>query len=118
MADQTETIRLVRFRQTVLPLQGIILTQEAIIDGYIKEVKIHWPNGCNALVDIRIFHNAIQFCPHEGFLALNDATPTYPFNEYVGHNENIRIEIANTDAGAPHAITVTVTIEGKLSLGK
>lgn len=106
-------IHLINFRQNVLPLQGIILSQQALLDGYIKEVKIHWPSGCNALVSVRISHNVKQFCPHEGFLALNDVTPTYPFNERVEHNENIRVEIRNGDGGNAHNITTTVVIEGE-----
>lgn len=109
--EMKKEIYLANFRQNVLPSQGIIMAQQVLVDGYIKEVKIHWPNGCNALVDVRISHNTKQFCPNEGFLALNDITPTYPFNEWVEHSENILVEIRNTDAGFAHIISVSVTIE-------
>lgn len=90
-----------------------MMTELAPFSGYIKEVKIHWPEGCNHLVDVRVGHGPKQFCPKEGFLALNDITPTYPFNEWVlGGQESIWVEMINGDAGNEHAITVTVILQG------
>ena len=93
---------------------GVILEETAPFSGYIKQVTIHWPDGCNALVDVRVGHGVKQFCPDEGFLALNDATPAYPFNEWVVDQETIWVEMRNRDGGWPHNITVTVTLEGEV----
>lgn len=91
---------------------GVILEENAPFSGYIKQVTIHWPDGADALVDVKIGHGVKQFCPDEGFLALNDATPTYPFNEWVNDQETIWVEMRNRDGGNQHSITVTVTLEG------
>ncbi|GAJ17624.1 unnamed protein product, partial [marine sediment metagenome] len=60
-----------------------MMAETTPFSGYIKEVKIHWPDGCSYIVDVRVGHGPKQFCPKEGFLALNDVTPTYHFNEPV-----------------------------------
>lgn len=107
-------IREIRIEQNVLQLQGIILTQEAPFDGYVREVKIHWPPGCAGWVSVRVGYRTKQFCPFEGFLALDNVTPTYPFNEPVQHTENLWVEIQNADAIWPHRITVMFNMVEKV----
>ena len=93
-----------------------LLTEIVPFSGYIKQVTPHWPDGCDGNVEVRVGHGNKQFCPKEGFLALNDATPTYPFNESVsGGNEEIWVEMINGDSANKHAITVTVMLEGAAS---
>ena len=92
---------------------GITLTEKAPFNGYVKEITIDWPGGCNNLVDVMVGHNVGQFCPREGWLALNNATPTYKF-EYsinVKEGEAIWVRMQNRDGGWPHQITVTVHYE-------
>ncbi len=107
-------IREIRIEQNVAALQGVILTQEAPFDGFIREVKIHWPPGAAGLVSVRVGYRTKQFLPFEGFLALDNVTPTYPFNEYVQHTENIFVEIQNADAANAHRITVMLNIREKV----
>ena len=90
----------------------VMMIEYAPFSGYIKYVTPHWPDGCNHIVDIRVGHGTKQFCPDEGYLALNDVTPTYPFNEYVSDHEEIWVEMINGDGDNTHAITVTVTLQG------
>ena len=101
-----DNIREFRIQQLVPLNTGMILTQTPPFDGYIRELKIHWPLGCNGFVDVRVGHGAMQFCPFEGFLSLDNVTPTYPFWEYVVHTENLWVEIQNTDGFNPHTISV------------
>jgi len=89
----------------------VTLSEYAPFKGIIKEVIVHWPNNCNALVDVRVGHGTKQFCPREGYLALNNATVKYRFNEPVDDHEEIWVEMINTDGGFTHNITVTVTDE-------
>lgn len=91
---------------------GVTLREVAPFSGLIKQVTVHWPEGCNALVDVKVGHGVRQFCPNEGYLSLNDATPTYPFNEWVDDREEIWVELRNRDGANTHTITVTVTLEG------
>jgi len=102
------------FNLAIPPAVGsrVMLTENAPFAGYIKSITPHWPNGCNALVDIRVGHGTKQFCPNENFLSLNNATPQYPFNEWVDDNEEIWVEMVNGDGGFTHAITVTIALEG------
>ena len=110
MTERHENIREFRIQQLVPLNTGMILAQTPPFDGYIRELKIHWPPGCNGFVDVRVGHGAMQFCPFEGFLSLDNVTPTYPFDEYVVHTENIWVEIQNTDGLNPHTISVMVNM--------
>lgn len=91
---------------------GVKISEYAPFSGYIKQVMIHFPDGCNALVDVRVGHGTKQFCPKSGFLALNNATPIFPFNEGVADREEIWVEMRNGDGVNPHNISCTVFIEG------
>ncbi|GAH90763.1 unnamed protein product, partial [marine sediment metagenome] len=75
-------------------------------------VMAHWPDGCNAKLDIAVVHGLTQFCPREGYLALNDATPVYDFAKrvHVDDHEEIRVKLRNRGA-LPHTITVAVIVE-------
>jgi hypothetical protein len=101
----------IKFSYTVQPLQAVKLIENAPFAGTIRQVVIHWPDGCNALVDVRVGHGNKQFCPNEGFLALNDATPSFDFEEPVDDHEEIWVEIANGDSAYEHSITATVSLE-------
>lgn len=94
-----------------LPGSGVTLVTKAPFDGYIRRVSIHWPDGCDALVDVKVGKGVTAFCPREGFLALNDATPVYPFNIEIKEGEEIWVELQNTDGANPHNVTVTVDLE-------
>jgi len=102
------------FTFNLAPNQAVVLTEPVAfatyVTGYIKQVTIHYPNGCNALVNVRVGYQNLQFLPSSGFLALNDATPTYPFNVLVVAGQNIWVEMQNTDGVNPHNITVTISV--------
>jgi len=105
-------IQQIPFAYNIPALGGVGLSEDAPLSGYIKEVSIHFPEGCNALVKVKVGHGDKQFCPREGSLALNNTTPTYPFSEFVNFEENIWVEMENTDGVNSHAITVTCSLEG------
>lgn len=92
------------------PTSGVTLTEDAPFSGYIRQVTPHWPDGCDGLVDMRVGHGVVQFCPREGYLALNNTTPTYPFNIKVKQGDDIWVELRNRSL-FPHNITVTVALE-------
>jgi len=107
-------IEQIPFAYNLLPGVGVTLAEYAPFSGYIKQVSIHWPDGCDGLLDIRVGHGVKQFCPDDGYLALNDATPTYPFNEWVNDREEIWVEMRNA-GGFAHRVTVAVILEGAAS---
>jgi len=110
-----KVIEQIPFAYNLDPLQGVTLMEYAPFSGYITQVSIHWPEGCDALVDVRVGHGTKQFCPDTGYLALNDATPTYPFSEWCEDREEIWVEMRNGDGANSHAITVTVVLKGAAS---
>lgn len=106
-------IKLIPFFYNLAPLEGVTLEEVAPFDGFIKQVIIHWPDGCNALVEVKVTYDSLpQFCPSTDYLALNNATPTFSFNVEVQADFSIIVEMRNGDAVNSHAITVTVSVEG------
>ena len=114
----------IKFARTLL-VAGVVgsaatMYEDCPFDGYIKHVIAHWPDGCDALVDIAVGHGNVQFCPRGTgeYLALNDATPTfpspsYPFNEKVNQGEEIWVDMRNRDGGNPHSVTISISVEEK-----
>lgn len=99
---------------TAEPATAPIIDHEPPYDGFISEVQIDWPDGCEHLVDVRVGYGGQQFVPLEGFLNLNDVNATYPFNQSVVHTVNLWLEIQNRDEFLPHTITVMFNIEETL----
>ncbi|GAI51629.1 unnamed protein product [marine sediment metagenome] len=77
-------------------------------------MTIHWPEGCDGLVDIAVGHNGTFLCPNEPetFLALNNATPTFPMEEPVVWDERLWGIMRNTDGANPHKVSVIIIIVG------
>ncbi len=94
-----------------------VYENKPLIGGVIRTVQIHWPDGCNGLVDVAVWHGNVQFLPRSGYLALNDSTPHYGENTPLGINEpksdeeELWVDLVNRDGGWPHQITVTVGVE-------
>lgn len=100
------------FQQVLAPGAGIRLVQPMPFPGYIKKILRHWPNGCNALVDIAVGVGNKHILPESGFVALNDATPVFDnLAVYVNQAEQIWVDLQNGDAANAHTVTVTVTVE-------
>ena len=100
------------FTYNLAALQGVMLEEDAPFAGYIKQVSIHWPPGCEAFVDVKVGHGVEQFCPREGYLALDNVTPTYPFSEWVNDHDVIWVSMENHDSVNSHNITCTIILEG------
>lgn len=81
-------------------------------DGRIVEVKIHWPNGCNGLVQVAVYLNRKQFLPYKGFLNLNDIIAPYYFNPGVRapEGDDLWVDFWNGDGANQHMCSVTVTV--------
>lgn len=98
--------------QTLQPLQGLKLEDNVPIDGKIVSVIFHYPDGCDALVNIAFGHGSEQICPSEGFITLNDATPSFPVSEPAKKGDVLWAVMENGDGSNPHAVSVIVTIVG------
>ena len=106
--------REVNLRVSVLPLTGTKVTKPSPLTGKIVQLIPHWPDGCDALVDVAIGHKDTWILPHEvdTYIALNDATPVLTVDESIEKGEEIWMILRNTDGVNAHAISCTVTIIG------
>jgi len=106
--------REVNLRASVLPLTGTRVTKPSPLTGKIIQLIPHWPEGCDALVDVAVGHKDTWILPHETdtFIALNDATPVLTVDEAIEKGEEIWMILRNTDGVNAHAISCTVTIIG------
>jgi hypothetical protein len=104
----------VNLRVTLLPTQGQRIALPSPLTGRIVQIIPHFPNGCNALVDMAIGHRDTWILPHatDTFIALNDATPVLNADEPVEKGEEIWMIGRNGDGVNPHAISCAVTIIG------
>ena len=106
--------REVNLRVSVLPLTGTKVTKPSPLTGKIVQLIPHWPDGCDALVDVAIGHKDTWVLPNEvdTYIALNDATPVLTVDESIEKGEEIWMILRNTDGVNAHAISCTVTIIG------
>lgn len=106
-----ENSKTIRLSSTVPASTGIRLTSPALgRRATIQSVITHFPDGCDALVDIAFGSGTYQLVPLEGFLALNDASPSFIINKVIENNEDLWAIINNFDAGFAHTISIIVTI--------
>lgn len=104
--------RQIRFICTLPALQGAVFRQVSPLEGGMMALTLHFPTGCNCLVDISAGHGSVRAFPMDGFIALDDATPTFPIDEPVVKGENIWIQVENHDRFNPHTVVVVFTLEG------
>jgi len=105
----------VNIRMVLAPLTGNRLMKPCPLTGRIVQIIPHWPDGCNALVDMAVGHgDQIWIYPNETdtFVALNDATPVLLVSEAVRKSEQLWMIGRNGDAVNPHAISCTFVIVG------
>ena len=105
----------VNLRMSLAPLTGNRIMKPSPLTGRIVQIIPHWPDGCNALVDMAVGHgDQIWIYPNEvgTYAALNDATPVLLVSEAVSKSEQIWMIGRNADAVNPHAISCTFVIIG------
>lgn len=107
--------REVVLRETVQPLVGMRVVKGSPLTGRIIQILRHWPDGCDALVDIAVGHADTWVAPEQTdmFVALNDATPVLTVDEPTVKAEELWMIVRNTDGVNAHSITVTFVIEGE-----
>ncbi len=114
MPPMTVVTRDVNLRVLLEPNTGTRVARPSPLTGRIVQLIPHWPDGCNALVDVAVGHKDTWIYPHlvDTFVALNDATPVLTVNEPIEKGEEIWMIIRNADGREQHAITVTATVIG------
>lgn len=105
--------RQVPFEYNVPALGGVDLKEACPITGFITEVTMHFPEGCNSLVDIVFGHRDVHLSPHTGYISLNNATPSWRnLHESVKKGETLWTKFKNGDLVNSHAVAVIVTLLG------
>lgn len=104
----------VNLRVTLLENQGQRIARPSPLTGRIVQLIPHWPDGCNALVDLAIGHKDTWVLPNETdtYIALNDATPVISVDEPITKGEELWMIGRNGDGVNPHAISCTLIIIG------
>jgi len=100
----------INFRKTVQPLTEESMVKTSPITGTIKQVTMHFPPGCNSLVEVKVYHGSKQIVPEMGGIALDNATPTFIVEEPVKQGDAIKVFWINHDDTYEHTITVVVGI--------
>ena len=99
------------FKHTVEALAGLTDHQRIPMLKTVKSITIHFPEGCDALVDVAVgYSQDKRLLPEVGYISLNDATPTWPINKDTD-SDTLWVEIKNSDAGNAHTISVIVNYE-------
>jgi len=101
----------IRFQETLAALTGDRFTYPCPWDAINTSIAMHFPSGCNALVDVAVGHSDKQSYPRQNYIALNDASPVFTTAEKIAYNEPIWVEIRNADGGFAHTITIILTLQ-------
>lgn len=114
LPTMAEITRQVPLRVTAEPLQGVKISDASPLTGRITSVAFHFPDGCNALVEVAFGHKDTWVMPSkvDTFMALNDATPVFIANEPITKGEELWMVVRNGDEDNDHSISVIPTIRG------
>ena len=100
------------FKHTLDPLTGLTDHQRLPMLQTVKTITVHFPDGCNALVDVAVgYSRDKRLLPEEGYLSLNDTTPTWIINKEITDTDTLWVEIRNSDAVNTHAVSIIVNYE-------
>ncbi|GAH71946.1 unnamed protein product, partial [marine sediment metagenome] len=107
MPPMAVVTRDVNLRVSLDANQGTRVSKSSPLTGRIVQIIPHWPDGCNALVDMAVGHKDTWIYPHlvDTFIALNDATPVLTVDEPVGKGEMLWMIARNADGRETHAIS-------------
>jgi len=110
------------YRVTTPLLQQTRTTRYCPVPGVINSAVLHFPPGCNSLVEIFVNLGTVQILPtptHGGTqanigIALDSTTQSFNINEKVKQGKPIEVVIRNHDDSNPHTNTIVILVEEKL----
>jgi hypothetical protein len=98
--------------ETTVPASTeVTLSERSPVKGTVNFITLHFPDGCNALVEIRCYIGGRQILPVSGFIALNNTIKDFPVFEKVDLNQGLRVTIANRDSVNAHTPSVIWNVE-------
>lgn len=97
----------------VSALTQVTLQHEIPFDCQTISCAVHFPAGCNALVQVYLqTSDGTKIFPYKGeYIALDGATEVFPFIYFLKSGERLQAVIANTDDTNPHSVEVIVSIQ-------
>jgi len=112
-----ETV-MVDLSKTVPPATAILWNEnyyDVQWDGTLTQVTLHFPKGCNGLVDVRVgvktSTGLVWVVPSVGFIALDDTTQSYSIQFPVYKGDRIVAEIYNYDDTYEHRIGIIIGLQ-------
>ena len=97
---------------TVAAATQSILDDTSPVTGLLKSITLHFPDGCNALVEITIYLQNMRVLPLNNKIALNNTTVTFEVNRPIKKSDKLRAVIANKDSVNSHTPSIIFNIEG------
>lgn len=111
--EKMDNIEELVYRQTCQILSTARTTKYSPITGKVTRALMHFPAGCQTLVEAIVNYKRHQIFPYPpGGVALDDATETFTINQEVLKGDPLEVLIINHDSVNPHTITVTLEIMG------
>lgn len=108
----TAEISFTRPDTTIAAETETILYEYSPVTGKVLSIDLHFPDGCNAYVEISCFINQTPVLPLSGVIALDDVTRLYPINRKVRRKDRLRVKISNKDTANEHTPSIVWIVEG------
>lgn len=105
-------IQQIPFKYKVSAATKVTLTEDSVLTGKVMNAVAHFPDGCDALVEIILYVGQKQIFPSWDVLALNDTTQKFRIEKSVRKGEAIRAILDNGDGFNPHTPSLIVEVEG------
>ena len=99
------------FRMPTSSLNAISETEEAPLTGKITRALIHFPAGCNALVEVEVWHKRKKILPSTRYgVVLDNTTQPFELDEEINIGDAIEVITKNHDNTYDHTIVVIVEV--------
>jgi hypothetical protein len=101
----------INLRKTVSALGTGEISSVISEEGIITGITMHFPPGCNSLVEARILYDSEVICPSSGdYIALDDASPTFVTRIPAKKGKVAKMELINHDDTYSHTISTIISI--------
>lgn len=110
--DITTHVSFSRPETTTPAATQISVSEPSPVTGTVQYITLHFPSGCNALVEISCFIRGKQVLPISGFVALDNAIQDFPVSADVKKHDELVVLITNRDAANAHTPSAIWNMEG------
>lgn len=108
----------INYRITTASLRSSRVTRYAPIGGILDSAILHFPSGCNSLVEIFINHRTNQVLPAPATggtqgnlgIALDDITQSFDINLPIEQGDPLEVVVINHDDTHSHTLSVILKV--------